>query len=83
MPLTFNGRWKKVAVRRDGDLVQVRDYGRGIPLGKVVDRIENDHRWQRCSSVLGWFECRYQGGERPSTCCNPYVMVQDGPLRSR
>jgi topoisomerase-4 subunit B len=31
------GHGKKVDVTIDGDLVTVRDYGRGIPLGKVID----------------------------------------------
>ncbi|MFG0318056.1 MAG: DNA topoisomerase IV subunit B [Planctomycetota bacterium JB042] len=31
------GEGKKVEIRRDGDAMVIRDYGRGIPLGKVVD----------------------------------------------
>ena len=31
------GAGKKVEIRRDDDVVTVRDYGRGIPLGKVVE----------------------------------------------
>ncbi|MCC5943502.1 MAG: type IIA DNA topoisomerase subunit B [Bernardetiaceae bacterium] len=31
------GFGKKIEVRIDGDRVKVRDYGRGIPLGKVID----------------------------------------------
>ncbi|MCK5799555.1 MAG: type IIA DNA topoisomerase subunit B [Deltaproteobacteria bacterium] len=31
------GQGKRVEIRRDGDTVHVRDYGRGIPLGKVVE----------------------------------------------
>ncbi|MBP6573955.1 MAG: type IIA DNA topoisomerase subunit B [Flavobacteriales bacterium] len=31
------GHGKKVEVKIEGDTVSVRDYGRGIPLGKVVD----------------------------------------------
>lgn len=31
------GHGKRVEIRRDGNTVSVRDYGRGIPLGKVVD----------------------------------------------
>jgi topoisomerase-4 subunit B len=31
------GVGKKIVIRRDGDSVNIRDYGRGIPLGKVVD----------------------------------------------
>ena len=31
------GAGKKIVVTRDGDEVTVRDHGRGIPLGKVVD----------------------------------------------
>jgi topoisomerase-4 subunit B len=31
------GAGKKIEITREGDLVHVRDYGRGIPLGKVVD----------------------------------------------
>ncbi len=31
------GAGKKVEIQREGDTVTVRDFGRGIPLGKVVD----------------------------------------------
>jgi topoisomerase-4 subunit B len=31
------GNGKKIEVKRDGDTVSVRDFGRGIPLGKLVD----------------------------------------------
>jgi DNA gyrase/topoisomerase IV subunit B len=31
------GVGKKIEIRRDGATAEVRDYGRGIPLGKVVD----------------------------------------------
>ena len=31
------GVGKKIEIRRDGETVEVRDYGRGIPLGKVVE----------------------------------------------
>ena len=31
------GEGKKIEISRDGQTVEVRDYGRGIPLGKVVD----------------------------------------------
>jgi len=31
------GAGKKIEIRRDGDAVTIRDYGRGIPLGKLVD----------------------------------------------
>ncbi|MCR4677104.1 MAG: type IIA DNA topoisomerase subunit B [Sphaerochaetaceae bacterium] len=31
------GCGNRITVRREGDLVSVRDYGRGIPLGKVVE----------------------------------------------
>ncbi|MDQ7005679.1 MAG: DNA topoisomerase IV subunit B [Acidobacteriota bacterium] len=31
------GEGRKIDIVRDGDTVTVRDYGRGIPLGKVVD----------------------------------------------
>ncbi|MFK7898047.1 MAG: DNA topoisomerase IV subunit B [Myxococcota bacterium] len=31
------GEGKKIEIARDGATVEVRDYGRGIPLGKVVD----------------------------------------------
>ena len=31
------GAGKKIDITREGDTVYVRDYGRGIPLGKVVD----------------------------------------------
>lgn len=31
------GVGRRIEIRRSGDLLQVRDFGRGIPLGKVVD----------------------------------------------
>ncbi len=31
------GVGKRIEIKRDGELMQIRDYGRGIPLGKVVD----------------------------------------------
>ena len=31
------GHGKKIEIKRDGDSITVRDFGRGIPLGKVVD----------------------------------------------
>ena len=31
------GAGKKIEIRRDGDAVTIRDYGRGIPLGKLVE----------------------------------------------
>jgi topoisomerase IV subunit B len=31
------GAGKKIEIRRDGDALTVRDYGRGIPLGKLVE----------------------------------------------
>jgi topoisomerase-4 subunit B len=31
------GAGKRIEIRRDGDTVEVRDHGRGIPLGKLVD----------------------------------------------
>ena len=31
------GAGKRIEIAREGDVVTVRDYGRGIPLGKVVD----------------------------------------------
>ena len=37
------GEGKKIEISREGDLVTVRDYGRGIPLGKVVDCVSKMH----------------------------------------
>ena len=31
------GEGKKIEIKREGETITVRDYGRGIPLGKVVD----------------------------------------------
>jgi topoisomerase-4 subunit B len=31
------GAGKRIEIRRDGDAIEVRDHGRGIPLGKLVD----------------------------------------------
>lgn len=31
------GAGKRIELRRDGDAIEVRDYGRGIPLGKLLD----------------------------------------------
>jgi len=37
------GNGQRIEIRRDGDTVTVRDYGRGIPLGKVVDCVSRMH----------------------------------------
>jgi len=37
------GEGKRIEITRDGDRVTVRDYGRGIPLGKVVDCVSRMH----------------------------------------
>ncbi len=37
------GEGKRIEITRDGDGVTVRDYGRGIPLGKVVDCVSKMH----------------------------------------
>jgi topoisomerase-4 subunit B len=37
------GEGKRIDITREGDHVTVRDYGRGIPLGKVVDCVSRMH----------------------------------------
>ncbi len=37
------GEGKRIEITRDGEQVTVRDYGRGIPLGKVVDCVSKMH----------------------------------------
>ncbi len=37
------GEGKRIEISRDGNTVTVRDYGRGIPLGKVVDCVSKMH----------------------------------------
>lgn len=37
------GEGRKIDITRDGNTVTVRDYGRGIPLGKVVDCVSRMH----------------------------------------
>ncbi len=37
------GEGKRIEITRDGEKVTVRDYGRGIPLGKVVDCVSKMH----------------------------------------
>ncbi|MEM9554395.1 MAG: DNA topoisomerase IV subunit B [Acidobacteriota bacterium] len=37
------GKGKRIEIERDGDTVTVRDFGRGIPLGKVVDCVSRMH----------------------------------------
>lgn len=37
------GKGKRIDISHDGDKVTVRDYGRGIPLGKVVDCVSKMH----------------------------------------
>ncbi len=37
------GVGKRIEITRDGEAVTVRDYGRGIPLGKVVDCVSKMH----------------------------------------
>ncbi len=41
------GKGRKIEITRYGPEVSVRDYGRGIPLGKVVECVSQDqHRRQ-------------------------------------
>ena len=37
------GEGRKIEISKEGDRVQIRDYGRGIPLGKVVDCVSKMH----------------------------------------
>ena len=37
------GEGKRVEITRDGATVTVRDYGRGIPLGKLIDCVSEMH----------------------------------------
>jgi len=37
------GNGKKIEISRDGDQMKIRDYGRGIPLGKLVDCVSRMH----------------------------------------
>ena len=37
------GKGKRIEIGLDGDRITVRDYGRGIPLGKVVDCVSRMH----------------------------------------
>lgn len=37
------GHGRRIDIRREGDTLSVRDYGRGIPLGKVVDCVSRMH----------------------------------------
>ncbi|MEM8964227.1 MAG: DNA topoisomerase IV subunit B [Acidobacteriota bacterium] len=37
------GNGKRIEIGREGDTVTVRDFGRGIPLGKVVDAVSKMH----------------------------------------
>ena len=37
------GNGRRIDIKRDGDRLTVRDYGRGIPLGKVVDCVSRMH----------------------------------------
>ncbi len=37
------GEGRRIDITRDGEAVAVRDYGRGIPLGKVVDCVSKMH----------------------------------------
>ena len=40
------GAGKVIEVTIKDKMVSVRDYGRGIPLGKVVDGFQNEYRWK-------------------------------------
>ncbi|MCP3933954.1 MAG: type IIA DNA topoisomerase subunit B, partial [Actinomycetia bacterium] len=37
------GEGRRIEISRDGETMTVRDYGRGIPLGKVVDCVSKMH----------------------------------------
>jgi DNA gyrase/topoisomerase IV subunit B len=40
------GAGKTIEVTIRDKTVNVRDYGRGIPLGKVIDVVSNEYRWK-------------------------------------
>lgn len=55
------GEGKKIEIRRDGDRMTVRDYGRGIPLGKVVDCVSRMHTGGKYNSDVFQFSVGLNG----------------------
>ena len=55
------GEGKRIEITRDGNRVTVRDYGRGIPLGKVVDCVSKMHTGGKYNSDVFQFSVGLNG----------------------
>ena len=55
------GYGKQVSVSIDGDVVRVRDYGRGIPLGKVIDCVSRINTGAKYNDAVFQFSVGLNG----------------------
>ena len=55
------GEGKRIEIAREGDVVSVRDYGRGIPLGKVVDCVSKINTGGKYNSDVFQFSVGLNG----------------------
>src|SRR5690606_41613692 len=55
------GADKRIELRRDGDAIEVRDYGRGIPLGKLVDCVSQINTGGKYNDDVFQFSVRLNG----------------------
>jgi hypothetical protein len=69
------GAGKTIEVTIRDKTVNVRDYGRGIPLGKVIDVVSNEYRWKIRPWLLRnqWFE---RSGTKVNALSNYFVWNQ-------
>src|SRR5450759_1110493 len=55
------GHGKEVQINLDGNKVSVRDFGRGIPLGKVVDCVSKINTGAKYNDEVSQFSIGYKG----------------------
>ena len=55
------GEGRRIEIERDGDTVTVRDYGRGIPLGKLVDCVSRINTGGKYSDEVFQFSVGLNG----------------------
>ena len=71
------GAGKKVAVTRQDNLVTVRDYGRGIPLGKVVDCVSKMNTGGKYNDDVFQFSVGLNGvGTKAVNALSQHFMVR-------
>ena len=66
------GHGKEVEISIDGTALMVRDYSRGIPLGKVMDCVSKINTGAKCNDDVFQFSVghRTKGPREPRVCIN-------------